>query len=75
MYSQRQSEVLAMSDSDYRVVLFIMVIMMVWPIYVCFTSFRHLRSVDWAATSAQDREWRAVNVAAGQEVLARLNTQ
>ena len=51
MYSRLQSEVLAISDSDYRVMLFIMVVTMAWLIYVCFTAFKRLRFVDGTATS------------------------
>jgi len=51
MYSRLQAEILGISDSDYRVMLFIMTIAMAWLMYVCFTAFRRLRFVDGTATS------------------------
>jgi hypothetical protein len=51
MYSRLQSEVLALSDSDYLVILLIMVVTTVWLIYICFTTSRRFRFVDATATS------------------------
>ena len=51
MYYWLQTEVLAMSDSDFLVILLIMVLTMAWLIYICFTSARRFRFVDGTATS------------------------
>jgi len=51
MYDWLQSDVLAMSDSDYQVILLIMVVTIAWLSYICSTTFSRFRFVDGTPTS------------------------